>query len=209
MINLPNALTVLRIFFVPLLLALMLHSNLKIEIADIEFNNEWLALVIFLTAAATDLLDGYLARRRRQVTTFGKLADPLADKLLISAAFICLVELNRIPAWMAFIVIGREFAVTGLRGIALSKGCIISASDLGRTKMILQVVAVSLLMVEPYYPEVGSAAYLALWFVILFAGWSAIDYCHKFWVQFGVNTSKDAPQNTRTFHKSSENDLAP
>ena len=86
MINLPNTLTVLRIFFVPLLLAVMLQRNVEVEIGGIPFNTEWLALVIFLAAAGTDLLEGYLARRRHQVTTFGKLADPLADKLLISAA---------------------------------------------------------------------------------------------------------------------------
>ena len=185
MVNLPNALTVLRIFFVPLLLVVMLRRNVEMVIGGTRLNTEWLALAIFLAAAGTDLLDGYLARRRRQVTTFGKLVDPLADKLLISSVLICLVELGRVPAWMVFIIVGREFAVTGLRGIALSKGYTIAASDLGKTKMVAQVITVSLLMIEPYYPVVSNIAYLALWVVVLFAVWSAADYCRNFWLNFG------------------------
>ncbi|MBG98911.1 MAG: CDP-diacylglycerol--glycerol-3-phosphate 3-phosphatidyltransferase [Solibacterales bacterium] len=207
MINLPNTLTVLRIFFVPLLLAVMLQRNVEVKIGGIPFNTEWLALVIFLAAAGTDLLDGYLARRRHQVTTFGKLADPLADKLLISAAFICLVELDRVPAWMVFIIVGREFAVTGLRGIALSKGYTIAASDLGKTKMVIQVVAVSLLMIEPYSPVVADMAYLTLWAAVLFATWSAVDYCRTFWLSLGEQHRRKSSGKLATLDKTSKHDL--
>ena len=208
MMNLPNALTVLRIFFVPLLLAAMLHRNVEVKIGGLFFNTEWLALVIFLAAAGTDLLDGYIARRRRQVTTFGKLADPLADKLLISAAFIALVELDRVSAWMVFIIVGREFAVTGLRGIALSKGHAISASDLGKTKMIMQVMAVSLLMVAPYSPIAADLAYLALWFVVLFAMWSAADYCRTFWLSLGAPPPRKSSSKLVALRKPGKQDLA-
>ena len=207
MINLPNTLTVLRIFFVPLLLAVMLQRNVEVGIGGVLFNTEWLALVIFLAAAGTDLLDGYLARRRHQVTTFGKLADPLADKLLISAAFICLVELGRVPAWMVFIIVGREFAVTGLRGIALSKGYTIAASDLGKTKMVIQVVAVSLLMIEPYSPVVADMAYFALWSAVLFATWSAVDYCRTFWLSLGEQHQRKSSCKLGTLDKTSKHDL--
>ena len=206
--NLPNALTVLRIFFVPLLLTVMLHRNVEVEIGGLFFNTEWLALVIFLSAAGTDLLDGYIARRRRQVTTFGKLADPLADKLLISAAFICLVELDRVPAWMVFIIVGREFAVTGLRGIALSKGHTISASDLGKTKMVMQVIAVSLLMITPYSPVVADLASLFLWLVVLFAMWSAADYCRTFWLRLAEPLPPKPASKLVTLRKPSKHDLA-
>ena len=108
--------------------------------------NEWLALAIFLVAAGTDLLDGYLARRWKQVTTVGTLLDPIADKLLISAALISLVQVRVLPGWMAILIIGREFAVSGLRQIAAAEGYTIKASDLGKTKMLSQVVAVSCML---------------------------------------------------------------
>ena len=184
--NLPNALTVLRIFFVPLLLAAMLRRDISLDLGLFALTKEWLALLIFLSAAVTDLLDGYLARRRRQVTTLGKLLDPVADKLLISAAFISLVELDRVPAWMVVIIVGREFAVSGLRSIAISEGYTISASDLGKTKMVTQVVSVSLLLVAPlveapYSAFLNEAAYVSLYFVVLFAVVSMVEYFRSFW----------------------------
>lgn len=184
--NLPNALTVLRIFFVPLLLAVMLRRDVSLDTGFFVVTKEWLALLIFLAAAITDLLDGYLARRRRQVTTLGKLLDPVADKLLISAAFISLVELGRVPAWMVVIIVGREFAVSGLRSIAIAEGYTIGASDLGKTKMVAQVVSVSLLLVAPllsapYYWIFNEMAYISLYFVVLFAIVSMVDYFRAFW----------------------------
>ncbi len=178
--NLPNALTVSRIFLVPLLLAVMLRE-VEFDAGWVTLTKDWLALMIFLCAASTDLLDGYFARRRRQVTTFGKLFDPLADKLLISAAFISLVELDRVPAWMVVIIVGREFAVSGLRGMAASQGYTIAASDLGKTKMLLQVVAVSLLLITPYSPGLSGLALFFLWLAVGFTLISALDYFRAFW----------------------------
>lgn len=172
--NLPNALTLIRIFLVPVLVAVMLTRF-----------DELIVATIFLAASLTDLLDGYLARKRGQVTTLGVLLDPIADKLLISSAFISLVQLQPqyVPAWMVVIIIGREFAVSGLRSIASSQGLTIDASDLGKLKMVTQVVAITLLILGNKYPlfhEVGS---VALYFVVLFAVWSAVGYFRKFWGQ--------------------------
>ena len=206
--NLPNALTVLRIFFVPLLLAVMLRRNIELDIGGTIISKEWLALAIFLLASSTDLLDGYLARRRRQVTTFGKLVDPLADKLLISAAFISLVELGRVPAWMGVIIVSREFAVSGLRSIAISQGHTISSSDLGKTKMVTQVIAVSLLLVAPYSSIIGEMAYVALWFVVVFALLSAIDYFRAFRKKVEAYDAAAVATNVVELHKKSKENLA-
>src|ERR1700757_2295940 len=128
--NLPNVLTIARIFFVPLLVAALVAQNVSVRVFGITVTNEWLALAIFLVAAATDLLDGYLARRWGQVTTIGTLLDPIADKLLISAALVSLVDIHRVPAWMVILIVGREFAVSGLRQIASAHGYTIRASEL-------------------------------------------------------------------------------
>src|SRR6266545_6845718 len=113
------------------------------------------ALAILLVAAGTDLLDGFLARRWGQITTIGTLLDPIADKLLISAALISLVQVHAAPAWMVVLIVGREFAVSGLRGIAAAEGYTIKASELGKTKMIAQVVAISVLLLSMRHPEVS------------------------------------------------------
>src|SRR6266545_1453873 len=144
--NFPNTLTLLRIFFVPLLVAALVQEKVVLRLGDLAITNHWLALAIFLVAAATDLLDGYLARKWGQVTTIGTLLDPIADKLLISAALISLVQIRAVPAWMVILIIGREFAISGLRSIAASEGYIIKASDLGKTKMVSQVVAIALVL---------------------------------------------------------------
>lgn len=143
--NLPNTLTLSRIFIVPLLVAVLLTP----------FSEDWfgvprhiLGVTIFLGAALTDYLDGKIARRRNQVSRLGKLLDPIADKLLISAALISLVENQLAPAWAVVIIIGREFAVTGLRSIAAAEGIVIDASRMGKFKMLSQVVAVALLIVS-------------------------------------------------------------
>src|ERR1700754_4175311 len=141
--NIPNFLTIVRIFFVPLLVAALVQQDGKLFWRGVVFTNDLLALGIFLVAAATDLLDGYLARRWGQVTTIGTLLDPIADKLLVSAALISLVQIRAIPAWMVVLIVGREFAVSGLRSIAAAEGYTIAASDLGKTKTISQVVAIS------------------------------------------------------------------
>ncbi len=153
--NLPNALTMLRIFIVPLLVVVLLTP----------FSESWfglprhiLGVALFLGAALTDYLDGHLARSRNQVTRLGQLLDPIADKLLISAALISLVENQLAPAWAVVIIIGREFAVTGLRSIAATDGVVISASRMGKFKMGMQVLAVALLIVSSVAgkPPVGN-----------------------------------------------------
>ena len=179
--NLPNSLTILRIFFVPLLVAALVQENIGVRIGTILITNEWLALAIFLVAAGTDLLDGYLARRWRQVTTIGTLLDPIADKLLVSAALISLVQVRVLPGWMAILVIGREFAVSGLRSIAAAEGYTIKASDLGKTKMFSQVVAISTLLPSVRHPALLLPGKILMWIVIFFALLSAVSYFRKFW----------------------------
>ena len=180
--NLPNTLTILRIFFVPFLVAVLVEQNLRIEWrGEVLVPNAFLALAIFLIAAATDLLDGYLARRWKQITTVGTLLDPIADKLLISAALISLVQIRRVPAWMVVLIIGREFAVSGLRSIAAAEGYTIQASDLGKTKMITQVVAISMILVSIRWEALSGFAMLWMWGVVIFGIASAIQYFRKFW----------------------------
>ena len=179
--NLPNSLTILRIFFVPLLVAALVQENLVFSLAGYTVTKEWLALAIFLVAAATDSLDGYLARRWRQVTTIGTLLDPIADKLLISAALISLVQVRVLPGWMAILIVGREFAVSGLRSIAAAEGYTIKASDLGKTKMLSQVVAISCMMLSISHAQLRLPGMILMWCVVFFAVVSAVSYFHKFW----------------------------
>lgn len=180
--NVPNALTILRIFFVPFLVAVLVEQDLRVEWNGVVWiSNEFLALAIFLVAAATDLLDGYLARRRKQITTVGTLLDPIADKLLISAALVSLVQIHRVAAWMVVLIIGREFAVSGLRSIAAAEGYTIKASDLGKTKMITQVVAISMVLLSIHWAALAGFALLWMWGVVIFGIASAIGYFAKFW----------------------------
>lgn len=193
--NLPNVLTLSRIFLVPLLVAVLLRSDaVELDTGWVVFSREIIALSIFLAAALTDLLDGYLARRRRQVTSFGKLLDPIADKLLVSAALISLVELGRVEAWMVVLIVSREFAVSALRNVALTEGIVIAASDFGKAKMVTQVGAVSLLLLAPYSRAVEQAGYVALWLAILIAVWSMADYFIAFWQRPGAD--EEIPSDT-------------
>ncbi len=164
--NLPNSLTLLRIFIVPLLVVVLLT----------KFSEDWVGLPqhiagvsLFLIAALTDALDGWIARRRRQVSKLGILLDPIADKLLISAAFISLVENQLAPAWAVVIIVGREFAVTGLRSIAAAEGWAIPASKAGKIKMFSQVVTIALLITSSVdgQPPVETKAFpiIAFWTV--------------------------------------------
>jgi CDP-diacylglycerol--glycerol-3-phosphate 3-phosphatidyltransferase len=153
-LNLPNLLTVARIIAVPVIVVALLGETP---------NGDALAAVVFALAAFTDGLDGYIARRRQDVTTFGKLMDPLADKLLIVAALISLVSLNRLAAWVAMVIIAREIAVTGLRTIAAEQGVVIAASWLGKVKTALQVAAVFALIIwNPSPGWVDGLVYLAV-----------------------------------------------
>jgi CDP-diacylglycerol--glycerol-3-phosphate 3-phosphatidyltransferase len=177
----PNVLTILRIFFVPLLVAALVEQDVGFRLGTFTVTNEWLALGIFLAAAATDLLDGYLARRWKQVTTIGTLLDPIADKLLVSAALISLVQVRALPGWMAILIIGREFAVSGLRAIAAAEGYTIEASDLGKTKMFSQVVAISCMLLSVRHPALLRPGMILMWGVVFFAMLSAVSYFRKFW----------------------------
>ena len=184
--SLPNSLTLLRIFFVPLLVVLLLTK---------EPNMDLWAVGVFLLAAITDLLDGYLARRRAQVSRVGILLDPIADKLLTSAAFISLVELQQIPAWIVVIIIGREFAVSGLRSIASAEGFTMPASDLGKTKMVLQVVAITVIVLESRYPRLRPLGDVFLWLVVGIALLSAAEYFWAFWKKLDTRL-KQQPAGT-------------
>jgi CDP-diacylglycerol--glycerol-3-phosphate 3-phosphatidyltransferase len=136
-LNVPNALTVVRILLVPVLVAVLLEATP---------GGSWIAAGVFALAAVTDTLDGYLARSRRSVTTFGKVMDPIADKLLVAAALITLVSLDRVEPWVAMVIIAREFAVSGLRVAAGVQGVVIPASRLGKAKTIAQVAAILALL---------------------------------------------------------------
>ncbi len=179
--NVPNSLTIIRIFFVPLLVAVLVQERNFLSWQGDAISNDILALFIFWIAAATDLLDGYLARRWKQVTTIGTLLDPIADKLLVSAALIALVQVRVVPGWLVVLLVGREFAVSGLRSIAAAEGYTISASELGKTKTVSQVLAISLLLIGIHRPEVARWASYSLYLVVLFSLWSAIEYFGKFW----------------------------
>jgi CDP-diacylglycerol---glycerol-3-phosphate 3-phosphatidyltransferase len=188
--NLPNALTLLRIFFVPMLVAALVWGHVTVDLGVVEVTNEMLALSIFLLAAATDLLDGYLARRWGQITTVGTLLDPIADKLLVSSALVALVEVRVVPAWMAIVVIGREFAISGLRSIAAAEGYIIKASDFGKAKLVAQVVAISLLMLSMRWAQLQTAALIAMWVVVILTVVSAVLYFRKFWRKIDIQVKR-------------------
>ena len=153
-LNLPNALTLLRILAVPVVVVALLGETP---------NGDALAAAVFALAAATDGLDGYFARSRGSITTFGKLMDPLADKLLVTAALVSLVSLGRLDAWVAMVIIAREIAVTGLRAIAAERGIVIAASWLGKLKTVLQIAAVfALIATNPAPLGVDLLVYAAL-----------------------------------------------
>jgi CDP-diacylglycerol--glycerol-3-phosphate 3-phosphatidyltransferase len=170
-LNLPNTLTLIRIFLVPLLVVVLLT----------RWGGPLLGPAIFGAAVATDWLDGYLARRRNQITRLGILLDPLADKLLVSAALLSLVEMDIISAWVVWIIIGREFAVTGLRSFAAQRGVLMASSLLGKWKMVLEVTAISLLLIAHHYPLLMGIAKVSLWVAVAVALASGIDYFKTFW----------------------------
>jgi CDP-diacylglycerol--glycerol-3-phosphate 3-phosphatidyltransferase len=182
-LNLPNVLTVLRILAVPVIVVALL---------DETPNGDALAAGVFALAALTDGLDGYFARSRDAVTTFGKLMDPLADKLLIVAALVSLVSLDRLAAWVAMVIIARELAVTGLRAVAAERGIVISASWLGKLKTILQVAAVfALIAADPAPLWVDMLVYLAVAMTVI----SGADYF------FGLRRRLEEQRKSRTAAK--------
>src|SRR5579884_4046428 len=172
------------------LLIWMLSTN---QLTSSNGQKEILASALFIAASITDGIDGYIARRRGQITTMGILLDPLADKLLVAAAFVTLVQFNPrvVPAWMAVVIIGREFLVSGLRSIAATEGFTIAASDLGKFKMVVQIVAVVAAILDHRWTEwplyVGGwvlpihvIAFVAIWFMVVLSLVSAIDYFAAF-----------------------------
>ncbi|BDU72308.1 CDP-diacylglycerol--glycerol-3-phosphate 3-phosphatidyltransferase [Mesoterricola silvestris] len=195
----PNYLTLARILMVPILVVVLLTR---------VTNHEIIGVLVFWAASLTDLLDGYLARKWGQVTTLGKLLDPLADKLLIMGALISLVELDMAPAWMTFIILGREMAITGLRGIASEEGVTIAAERLGKWKLGFQIASISCLLLGPKldlwllewthlgifrffirfprpYSFFWGMGVLLLWVAMILSVWSAVTYFRKFWHKLG------------------------
>ncbi|MBP1627574.1 MAG: CDP-diacylglycerol--glycerol-3-phosphate 3-phosphatidyltransferase [Holophagaceae bacterium] len=193
--NLPNYLTFARILMVPILVVVLMTRVTRYEI---------IGILVFWAASITDLLDGYLARKWRQVTTLGKLLDPLADKLLISGALISLVELDLAPAWMVFIILAREMAITGLRAIASEEGITIAAERLGKWKLGAQIASISCLILGPQldswlfqwtgwglfhffiqlnrpYSFFLGMGVLLLWVAMILAIWSGASYIRNFW----------------------------
>ena len=176
--NLPNKLTILRIVLIPVFVVFLL---INIPYGD------YFAAAIFILAALTDSLDGYLARRWKQVTRLGVLLDPLADKLLITAALISLVELGRIPGWIAIVIVGREFAISGLRAIKAGDGIVIPASIFGKLKTATQVIAVLLVILENTYRGITTlpigqwAMYIAVIITII----SGVEYFYRFRKELG------------------------
>jgi CDP-diacylglycerol--glycerol-3-phosphate 3-phosphatidyltransferase len=179
-LNLPNALTVLRIFLVPVLVVVLLTR---------AEGGLFLGAGIFGLAVLTDYLDGYFARRRNQITRLGILLDPIADKLLTAAAFLSLVEMGLVHAWMVMIILGRELAVTGLRNVAAGRGVLIPASPLGKGKMVSQVTAIFMLLLSRPFPVLGVPAQLVLWVVVGLTVLSGVDY---FW-RFGRGILRGSP----------------
>ena len=177
--NLPNALSLARIFLVPLLVLVLVTKFEGRLIYGVRM--EIVGAAIFGIASLTDWLDGYLARRRKQVTTLGQLLDPLADKLLITAALLSLVQMDIAPAWMVLVILGREFAVTVLRGVAYSRGVVIAASPLGKLKMVSQVVAILLLILGyDHLQRFFILGRIALWVAMITAVASGLDYYRRF-----------------------------
>ena len=189
-VNLPNSITLTRILSIPLLMWVLTTTRFS----GAGGGKELLAAALFIAASITDGIDGYLARKRGQITTIGILLDPLADKLLIAAAFVTLVQFNPglVPAWIAVVIIGREFLISGLRSIASSEGFTIQASDLGKLKTVVQIVCVVSTILAHRWDEwdvgllvipVNWIAVAAVYFTVVVSTISAIDYFVGFWKQ--------------------------
>ena len=167
--NLPNKLTLMRVIMIPFFIVFLL--------VPITPYDNWIALAIFILASLTDFLDGYIACKYHLVTNFGKFMDPLADKLLVCSALICLIELERIPAWMVILIIAREFIISGFRLIASDNGVVIAASYWGKFKTTFQIVAVCLLIAD--IPALAAVTQIVLWIAIILTVVSLVDYLIK------------------------------
>ena len=167
--NLPNKLTMFRVILIPFFIVFLL--------VPITPYDKWIALAIFIVASLTDLLDGKIARKYNLVTNFGKFMDPLADKLLVCSALICLIELNKIPSWMVIIIIAREFIISGFRLVASDSGVVIAASYWGKFKTTFQMVAVCLMIAD--IPALNLVTQIVLWIAVVLTVVSLIDYVVK------------------------------
>ena len=168
--NLPNKLTLVRVIMIPFFVIFMLTGLGGSA-------SKWIALVIFIIASLTDLLDGYIARKYNLVTNFGKFMDPLADKLLVCAAMICLVELGRLPAWIVIVIISREFIISGFRLIASDNGRVIAASYWGKFKTTFQMLMICLMIAD--LAQLGMVTEIVMWIALILTVVSLIDYLAK------------------------------
>ena len=176
--NLPNAITIGRIFLVPLLVVVLLTNPKDLQLFGVS--KEILGALIFAVASLTDWLDGYLARRRKQITGLGQWMDPLADKLLVTAAFVSLAYLELAKAWMVTVILGREFFVTVLRSVAHARGHALPASLLGKVKMVAQVAAILILILgKGHLRQFFVLGQVALWIATISALVSAVDYSRR------------------------------
>ena len=167
--NLPNKLTIFRVILIPFFVVLLLF--------DITAYDKWIALAIFIVASLTDFLDGYIARKYNLVTNFGKFMDPLADKLLVCSAMICLVELARIPAWVVIVIIAREFIISGFRLVASDNGVVIAASYWGKFKTTFQIVMICLMIADLAALQLLTA--IVTWVAVILTVVSLVDYLVK------------------------------
>ena len=167
--NLPNKLTIFRVILIPFFIVFLL-----VPITPVD---KWIAPAIFIIASLTDLLDGKIARKYNLVTNFGKFMDPLADKLLVCSALICLIELERIPSWMVIVIIAREFIISGFRLVASDNGVVIAASYWGKFKTTFQMVAVCLLIAD--IPALYLLTRIVLWIAVILTVVSLVDYLIK------------------------------
>lgn len=167
--NLPNKLTMFRVILIPFFVVFLL--------VDITFVDKWIALAIFIVASLTDLLDGKIARKYNLVTNFGKFMDPLADKLLVCSALICLVELSRVPAWMVIVIIAREFIISGFRLVASDNGVVIAASYWGKFKTTFQIIMICLMIAD--LEALQLVTVIVTWVAVILTVVSLVDYLVK------------------------------
>ncbi|MCP8616454.1 CDP-diacylglycerol--glycerol-3-phosphate 3-phosphatidyltransferase [Salirhabdus salicampi] len=184
--NIPNRITLSRIFLIPLFIFLLAYpfewGAMNIGESDLPVSH-FVAALIFIFASATDWVDGYYARKYNLVTNLGKFLDPLADKLLVSAAFILLVELGQAPAWVVIVIISREFAITGLRLVASGEGIVLAASQMGKWKTTIQIIAIATLLLHNFpFSYIGFPfATISLYAALIITVVSGVDYFIKNW----------------------------
>lgn len=167
--NLPNKLTIFRVILIPFFVLFLL--------VDITAYDKWIALAIFIIASVTDFLDGHIARKYHLVTNFGKFMDPLADKLLVCSALICLVELERIPSWIVIVIIAREFIISGFRLVASDNGVVIAASYWGKFKTTFQIIMICLMIAD--LAPLALVTQIVMWIALALTVISLVDYLIK------------------------------